>query len=243
MAVGFFGFLPDNREARLDEITLLRLRKEGERSVYERLEGEAVVSRALLAPGVSVLVAPYPPFLLPLHGRLNCLYVRLPSPVVVPSGSRIRVEVTVPYDIAVIASSRGSHSLIDVMPPPGVVPKMAVYGSSMEGMLCRFWVSRPGGPGARSVVEIENPSETQAVVTKVVMPRKGFLTYYNPSTGDIVASTAVMAIRDDNTADVTLAQPKLGEGYTEVPTVERDKRLFEALGNLIPARIAMVWGI
>ncbi|GBF09542.1 conserved hypothetical protein [Aeropyrum pernix] len=212
--------------------------------VYERLDDSGnVVTRVTLAPGVRVMVAPYPPFLLPLQGRLNCLYMRLRSPVVVPPGDSFSIELKVPFDIAVIASSKGRHTLIDFFPPGGVVPKMAVYGSNVEGLLCRFWREEWQGPAASARLTIVNNADVQATVSRVVLPRRGLSMFYNPVTGGIVASPIRMSVRDIDSADVWLEEAEPGEGFIEVPLVERDRRLFEALGPLVPGRIAMIWGI
>ncbi|BAN90642.1 DUF432 domain-containing protein [Aeropyrum camini] len=216
----------------------------GDSHVYERTDSSGnVVNRTLLAPGVRVMVAPYPPFLLPLHGRLNCLYMRLRSPVVVPPGDHFRVEVGIPFDIAVIASSKGRHTLIDYFPPGGVTPKMAVYGSNVEGMLCRFWREEWEGPAANTRLTVVNNADVQATVSRVVIPRRGLSMFYNPVNGDIAASPIRMSVRDIDSADVWAEEPEPGEGFIEVPLVERDRRLFEALGPLVPSRISMIWGI
>ncbi|MCE4604857.1 MAG: DUF432 domain-containing protein [Aeropyrum sp.] len=238
-----FGFISEGGEVKVSG-RILSLRSSSEGLLYERMsEGGEVEFAARVGEGARVLVAPYPPFLLPLQGRLNCLYVRLSKPLVLPPGSKMSVPITLPYDIAIIASSRGSYILIDTLPPEGMTPKMAVYGSNVEGVLCRFWSTSWGGESARGELVVDNPLETQVVVTRVVMPRRGFTIYYNPVSEDVVASTAVMNIKDIDAAEVSLRPPEWGEGYSEVPTIERDKRLFETLGALLPARIEMMWGI
>ncbi len=213
---------------------------------YARLGPDgSLAAKRKLAPGIRLLLASYPPFLLPEQGLFNCVYVRLLEPIVVHQRSVTKVSIEVPYDYAVIAESGDSHVLVDVFPGESGPPKLAVYGDLIEGMLCRFHRSpvdeepRPGT--ARMVLHIVNQSDDAASVSRVVLPRSG-LNYYHLPGGGVRASDAVMTIRGPGVAEVELEEPPLPRGSMRVPVVQRERRLLEAVPYKPHERLVMRWG-
>ena len=124
------GFLRDWEEVEAGGY-VLRVRHQGSWRLYERVSSDgSVEASTLVALGVRVLLAPYPPFLLPVQDLLSCLYVRLESPVVIPPQGRVSFTIPVPFDYAVIAASGGSHNLIDLSPRKRVPPRWGFTATS-----------------------------------------------------------------------------------------------------------------
>jgi len=213
---------------------------------YTRISpGGAVAAQRKLAPGIRLVLAGYPPFLLPEQGLFNCVYIRLVEPVVVHQRSVTKIYVSVPYDYAVIAESGNSYLLVDVFPSEAGPPKLAVYGDLVEGMLCRFHVSRvdeePGPGTAAMVVHIVNQTDEAASVTRIVVPRNGFNYYHLPG-GGVRASDAVLTIKGAGIAEVELEEPRLPKGSVRVPLIQRERRLLEAVPYRLPEKLVMRWG-
>lgn len=213
---------------------------------YIRLSPEgSVAARRKLAPGMRLLLASYPPFLLPEQGLFNCIYIRLSEPVVVHQRSVTKVIIEAPFDYAAIAESGDSHILVDVFPSEAGPPKLAVYGDLVEGMLCRFHKSpvdnepRPGT--ATTILHIINQTDDAASISRVVLPRSG-LNYYHLPGGVVRANDVVMTIKGAALAEVEYEEPRLPRGSVRVPVVQRERRLLEAVPYRLHEKLAMRWG-
>ncbi len=206
-----YGRLAPGSEVTINEYTIKLARGRGRNILrYERVKGDSIVKQASIYYNQPVYIIPARPMILPASGLSSCIYVEFPEEVYLPPLAVVNIDIGITTDIAVIVMVEDKYQILDVM-DPGVPPKLAFYGGSSRGMLCRYMKvdmeARWGHPGIAAMrVSIVNNSETPVRVSKVVVPLQRMRMYYEPGSWYARSSDVIMNIRGD-VAEIDLEEP------------------------------------
>ncbi len=177
---------------------------------YERIREGEVVKQASIYYNQPVLVIPARPMILPASGLSSCLYVEFPEEMYLPPLAVVNINLRITTDIAVIVIVEGKYQILDVM-DPGIPPKLAFYGESSRGMLCRYTkaeidegMEKPGTAVMR--VSIVNGTEAPVKVVRIVVPLQRMRMYFEPGSWHARTSDVIMNIRGD-IAEIELEEP------------------------------------
>lgn len=133
----------------------------------------------LLAGIDRLLIHPAPPIYLPILGLFRHVLIPVKPPVIVGPKAEIELVRRVVSDIAVSTPTE-EVEYVDVFPLR--TPKMAVYGRTADGLLCRYMF--PGeGPGTIEVpIRIRSDCRHPVTLSRIVVPTSLFRIYYSPGT-------------------------------------------------------------
>jgi len=168
------------------------------RVVYKKFHRNALVREFLIAAGhdkISILPLP------PIHGPLatDFLMLRLEPPIALGVEAKISIETRMPIAVGVFVGRK----LLDIVQSSPV--KYAVYGSPLEGLLCRYLSLKLEEQESElsGVVELRlvNNSGKPVKVNKIVAPIRGIHTYIDIE-GRVYLSGIAMNIMDRRSAEV-----------------------------------------
>ncbi|MEM4845687.1 MAG: DUF432 domain-containing protein [Acidilobaceae archaeon] len=224
--------------------------KEGSVSYSRHDVNGKIVANVVLDPTLDVILVPLKPMLHPRRNIAECIYLRLDPPIAIGAHSRVKVELAIPVDYGVVARSSSAYNIIDSFVDTSIVPKVALYGTSTFGHICRFiQVTQPVESKpylANTELSISNDTGKTAIVRNIVVPLEDLKIYYKPGTWLSSATSINMSIESDNTANtwVEETEPSTAD-YEESPDITSSAPSIVS-GDLIRlkklSRFKMLWG-
>ncbi|MEB3779761.1 MAG: DUF432 domain-containing protein [Desulfurococcales archaeon] len=214
--------------------------------VYERLQGQEVKASSIMHTIRDVRIVPAPPFYLPVENLTTCIMLDLNPPLVIAPRAVVNINIGFIVDLVVVSGTDKNFTIIDVF-DPGEVPKLSLYGSVDEGVICRY--SKTLNPSIKkpgytiSTLSIINSTDNVVKVTTVVAPLQRMKVYYKPGSWDSMASTMVMTIKGSDTAEVELEEPRRIEGMLLSPASRAPRHIQIIPQQLMAAaKFTMQWG-
>ncbi|MBP2030677.1 hypothetical protein J2755_001625 [Methanohalophilus levihalophilus] len=183
-------------------------------SYYKRIQEDVEVKKVLSSVDADIVINPIEPVNLP-KDISSYLLVEFESPLLVPSLSNKTIYVTFPIEIGIFLQTKKSLEVIDIVSI--VRPKFTLYGTSSDGIICRYHKSAIYSeiPVLSSfemgVIEltIDNKSEQIAEVNKIVLSAYGMKIYYDEA---LVSMKANMEINSKKIAETKfIDHPILGD--------------------------------
>lgn len=148
----------------------------------------------LLAGIDRLLIHPAPPIYLPILGLFRHVMIPIKPAVIVGPRAEIEVVRRVVTDIAVSTPTE-EVEYVDVFPLR--TPKMAVYGRTADGLLCRYMF--PGeGPGTVEVqLRIRSDCRHPVTLSRIVVPTSLFRIFYAPESDRAVTAPLDVTLECD----------------------------------------------
>ena len=169
-------------------------------------------------------IHPSPPIYHPLPGMLFHVYIRLNTPLYISPGYEMDYSVEVLSDVAV-SYGETETSYLDVVTYS--IPKMAAYGGSADGILCRYLPIADREPSLKIPFKISNKCREPVTLSKIVFPVSYLDIYFKPKTLEAISNDIEVQLECD------VAVVKKGsfnkEGYIKIP-IEAEEILTEKLG-------------
>jgi len=225
----------------------LRIMRVQDGITYSRLnnKGEVVVSTKL-SNSLTLNFVPLEPVSGPASGIIECIYLKLNTPIVVDSKDKVVVDVTAPVDYGVIAQGvNRSYNLIDSFPESSIQYKLALYGPPTQGVLCRFYkveLGKPPGPGlARVNIRVVNETESVARINIIVVPLDIVKIFYKPGTWVVAMSDINMVLETSTIASVHAGLEPPSADFDESPDIIRGNA--HLIGYVVGrGEFKMIWG-
>jgi len=225
----------------------LRVTRSPEGLTYSRFnDKDSLILSAKLSESLTLSLVPLEPVSGPASGIVECIYLKLSTPVVVDSNDRIVVEVTAPIDYGVVAyGGGGSYNIVDSFPESSIPYKLALYGPPTQGVLCRFYrvdLEKPQGPGlARVSVRVVNEMGGVASVSNIIIPLGGVKVFYKPGTWITVLNSISMVLESRSVASIYSDPEPVSADFEESPDVVKgDTRSIDYVFGR--REFKMIWG-
>jgi len=218
----------------LDDLSL-SLEKSGTGYRYRREDQYGSVEKLVQSGKGEIYLCPVEPFHYPA-GISQHLLLELEHPVLLEPRKSAKLFLTAPLEIAVnYTHKRSEEAVLDRF--SFLKPKIALYGSVKNGLVCRYWQSSIHeniphlNPLAEAVLQltINNGSNRWAEVSQVVLSAQAMKIYYNQK---LVAMQATMKINNDLTAETTFIDEPLKAGMRKAPE-QFSARLLSLPGRMV----------
>ncbi len=205
---------------------------EGGFRLYTRLplNEDKILANVMIREGTDLTLVPVEPSTGNLQGVVECIYVKLETPIVVGNGAKVEIRITVPVDYAIAAiGSGGDASLIDAFSDTERPSKLILYGTPTGGYICRFHkvsledLSKPGL--AEASLKINNYSGRVAIVSKVVIPLSLVNIYYKPGTWQANAGVIIMNLETEKVAEIIAEETPPTADFEKSPEIVKEKYL------------------
>lgn len=226
---------------------------EGGFKLYTRLplNEDKILANVMIGEGTDLSLVPVEPSTGDLQGVVECIYVKLETPIVIGKGAKVDVKITVPVDYAIAAMGPGGDfNIIDSFSDAEKPPKLALYGTPTSGYICRFHNASPKEsfkPGlAEALLRISNYSGRVATVSRAVIPLPLIEIYYKPGTWQADAGTITMNIESEKSAEIIVEGMPPTADFEKSPEIITEKHLIsvQKLGYLTfkVSGFKMLWG-
>lgn len=215
--------------------------------LYSRYDASGnMVASTRLTSSVSLQLLPIEPVAGAGGDVVECIYVKLETPLVVESRAEITLRVPVDYGI-VAYGSNGSNILVDSFPEASIPYKLALYGPPTEGFICRYYreswnPARIESPGLAWVnVRIRNELGSIARVSSIVIPLDMVKVYYKQGTWIAAINNVIMTLESRNTARINVDEDPPSADFDQSPDIVKRDGLTPsyALGR---EAFRMLWG-
>jgi len=158
-----------------------------------------------------LMVHPAPPIYLPILGLFRHVMIPISPAITVAPGGEVSIEKSVLVDVAVSTPTE-EPQYIDVFPME--IPKMAVYGRSADGILCRYLFEGDGAASVKVKINIRSDCRFPITISKVVVPTSLFKIFYIEGSVEARAADLNLVLE----CDVGVVRVgKYPEGYKPVP--------------------------
>ncbi len=156
-------------------------------------------------------IHPSPPIYLPVLGLFRHIMIPIKPSVTVAPYSELRIERSVLVDLAVSTPTE-EVEYIDIFPVR--TPKMAVYGRTADGILCRYLFEGDGPASVKVVFNVRSDCRYPVTLSKLVMPTSLFRIFYREGGYDAVATELNVTLE----CDVAVIKPgDVPKGYKPIP--------------------------
>lgn len=226
---------------------------EGGFKLYTRLplNEDKILASVMVGEGTDLSLVPVEPSTGNLQGVVECVYVKLETPIVIGKEAKVDVRITVPVDYAIAAMGpEGDFNVIDAFSDTESTPKLALYGTPTSGYICRFHnlsSKEPFKPGlAEALLRINNYSGRVATVSRAVIPLSLMEIYYKPGTWQANAGIITMNLESEKAAEIIVGGMPPTADFEKSPEIVTEKHLIsvQKLGYLTfkAAGFKMLWG-
>jgi hypothetical protein len=225
----------------------VRVARSPEGVLYSRFNDRGeVVASARLSQSLTLSLVPIEPASGPASGIVECLYLKLSTPIIVDSRDRVAMSLVAPVDYGVVAvGGDKSYNLVDSFPEASIPYKLALYGPPTQGVLCRFYrvdLEKPQGPGLAGVrVRVVNETGEVARVSSIVVPLDRVKVFYKPGTWVAMFNNISMILESRSVASIYPDPEPASADFEESPDVVRDGT--RPIGYVVGrGEFKMVWG-
>ncbi len=161
-----------------------------------------------------ILINPVEPVNLPQNICSN-LFVEFATPLILAPKETLKVYITFPVEIGVVASFGRNYRVLDIF--TFTKPKYTLYGNVRTGVICKYWKSEvftripKVNPLEEGVMELSiyNSSNEWVDIREAVFNAYGMKIYYDKS---LVSMKASMKVISEDVAETGFANAPLRAG-------------------------------